>query len=170
MNNLIGAVSYLIVRCRAIRSTVLHSDSIQWQSGRLYDLNRQTITWECSQEQTWQARPLAHNLMSLKPVASQIAMLQQPHLPWEVDQKLGHKSPPVQAMSKLSMTLYHLIKARAKQCPTTLHKEDHGVTLLENGKEHLISRDEMKVVIACDHTQCVTVWQEDQTMKRPGMD
>ena len=43
-------------------------------------------------------------------------------------------------------------KARVKQCPTTLHKEDQGMTLLENGKEHLVSRDEMKVMIACDHT------------------
>ena len=52
--------------------------------------------------------------MSSKLVASQIATLQQPHLPWEVDQKLGHKSPPVR------VTSYHLIKVRAKQCPTTL--------------------------------------------------
>ena len=33
----------------------------------------------------------------------------------------------------------HLIKARAKQCPTTLRKEDQGMTLLENEKEHLVS-------------------------------
>ena len=43
------------------------------------------------------------------------------------------------------------------------------MTLLENGKERLISRDEMKVMIARDHTQYVTVQQEDRTMKRPGM-
>ena len=73
--------------------------------------------------------------MSLKPVVSQIAMLQQPHLPWEVDQKLGHKSPPVRATSNLSMTSYCLIKARAKQCLITLHKEDQGMTILENWKE-----------------------------------
>ena len=36
---------------------------------------------------------LTGTTVSSKPVASQIATLQQPHLPWEVDQKLGHKSP-----------------------------------------------------------------------------
>ena len=95
--------------------------------------------------------------MSSKLVVLQIAMLQQPHLLWEVDQKLGHKSPPVQVTLNLSMTLYHLIKARAKQCLTTLHKEDQGMTLLENGKERLISQDEMKVMIACDHTQYIAI-------------
>ena len=43
------------------------------------------------------------------------------------------------------------------------------MTLLENGKERLISRDETKVMIACDHAQCVTIQQEDQTTKKPGM-
>ena len=66
-------------------------------------------------------------------------------------------SNTVQAMSNLSMTLYHLIKARAKQCLTTLHEEDQGMTLLENGKEHLVSRDKMEVMIACDHAQYVAV-------------
>ena len=61
------------------------------------------------------------------------------HLPQEVDQKLGHKSPPVRATSRLSMTLYHLIKAREKQCPITLRKKDQDMTLLENGKECLVS-------------------------------
>ena len=96
-------------------------------------------------------------------------MLQQPHLPQEVDQKLGHKSPQAQATLNLSTMLYHLIKARVKQCPTTLRKEDQGMTLLENGKECLISWDEMKVMIACDHTQHVTVQQEDRMTKTPGM-
>ena len=77
--------------------------------------------------------------VSSKLVASRIAMLQQPHLPREVDHKLGHKSPPVRATLNLSTMSYHLIKARVKQCPTTLRKEDQGMTLLENGKEHLIS-------------------------------
>ena len=67
------------------------------------------------------------------------------------------------------MTLYHLIKARAKQCPTTLHKEDQGMTLLVNGKEHLVSQDKTKVVITCNHTHCVAVQQEDQTTKGPKM-
>ena len=53
--------------------------------------------------------------------------------------QLGHKSPPVQATSNLSMMSYRLIKARVKQCLRTLRKEDQGMTLLENGKEHLIS-------------------------------
>ena len=87
---------------------------------------------------------LTGTTVSSKLVASQIVMLQQPHLPWEVDQKLGPKSPPVWVTSNLSTTSYHLIKARAKQCPTTLRKEDQGMTLLENGKEHLISQDEWK--------------------------
>ena len=117
----------------------------------------------------WESPGNSHNLVSLKPVASQIVTLQQPHLPWEVDQKLGHKSPPVQATSNLSMTSYRLIKARAKQCPTTLCKEDQGMTLLENRKEHLVSRDKTKVMIACDHAQYVAVQQEDQTTKTPGM-
>ena len=139
MNNLIGAADYSIVCHRAIRSMAFYNNGIWWQSERLDDLNSRTITWERSQEQTWQAWPWAHNLVSLKPVASQIVTLQQPHLPWEVDQKLGHKSPPVQATSNLSTTSYRLIKARAKQCPTTLRKEDQGMTLLENRKEHLVS-------------------------------
>ena len=92
MNNLIGAADYSIVRRKAIRSTVFYNDGIWWWSGRLDDLSSWTITQEHSQEQTWQAWPWAHNLVSLKPVVSQTATLQQPHLPWEVDQKLGHKS------------------------------------------------------------------------------
>ena len=107
--------------------------------------------------------------VSLKPVALQIAMLQQPDLQWEVNQKLGHKGPLVQATLNLSTTSYRLIKARAKQCPTILHKEDQGMTLLENEIECLISRDEMKVMIACDHNQYVAIRQEDWMMKTPGM-
>ena len=160
MNNLIGAASYSIVCRRARRSTALHSNSIWWQSERLHDLNHCTIAWKCSQEWTWQAQPWAHNLVSLKPVALQIAMPWQTHLPWEVDQKLGHKSPPVQAM------LYCLIKAKAKQCLTMLPKEDQDMTLLENGKECLVPRDEMKVMIAHDHTQCITIWQQEWMTKK----
>ena len=107
--------------------------------------------------------------MSSKLVVLQIVTLQQPHLPWEVDHKLGHKSPPVQAMLNLSMTLYRLIKARVKQCPTTLCKEDQDMTLLENGKESLVSQDEMKVMITRDHTQHVAIRQEDRTTKTPGI-
>ena len=43
------------------------------------------------------------------------------------------------------------------------------MTLLENGKERLISRDELKVMIARNHTQHVAIQQEDQMMKTPGM-
>ena len=81
----------------------------------------------------------------------------------------GAQSPPVQVTLNLSTMSYHLIKARVKQCPTTLCKEDQGMTLLENGKEHVVSRDETKVMIARDHAQHVTVRQEDWTMKTPGM-
>ena len=69
----------------------------------------------------------------------------------------GAQESPVRVTSNLSMTSYRLIKARVKQCLTTLRKEDQGMTLLENGKEHLISRDETKVMIAHDHTQHVAV-------------
>ena len=43
------------------------------------------------------------------------------------------------------------------------------MTLLENETEHLVSRDEMKVMIAHDHAQYVAVRQEDRTTKTPGM-
>ena len=95
--------------------------------------------------------------MSLKPVASQIATQRQTHLLWEVDQKLWHKSPPVQATLNKSTTSYHLIKAKEKQFLTTLPKEDWVMTLLEIGKEDLVSQDETKVMITCNHTQCVTI-------------
>ena len=145
-----------------------YSNGIRWQSERLDDLNSRTITWECSQEWTWQVWPWGHNLMSSKPVASQIAMLQQPHLLHEVDQKLGHKSPPVRATLNLSTMLYCLIKARAKQCPITLSKEDQGMTLLENGKEHLVSWDETKAMIARNHAQCITVYKKIRWWRHLG--
>ena len=52
---------------------------------------------------------------------------------------------------------YHLIKGRVKQCLTTLCKEDQGMTLLENGKERLVSQDKTKVMITRDHTQHVAI-------------
>ena len=61
------------------------------------------------------------------------------------------------AQESPSTTSYRLIKARAKQCPTTLHKEDQGMTLLENRKECLISRDETKVMITRDQAQYVAI-------------
>ena len=48
-------------------------------------------------------------------------------------------------------------KGKGRAVPDKLHKEDQRMTLLENGKEHLISREETKVMIACDHAQYVTV-------------
>ena len=44
------------------------------------------------------------------------------------------------------------------------------MTLLENGKEHLISQDETKVMIAHDYTQYVAVRQQDWTTKKSGME
>ena len=44
------------------------------------------------------------------------------------------------------------------------------MTLLENGKERLISQDETKVMIARDHAQHIAIRQEDWTTKTPGMD
>ena len=43
------------------------------------------------------------------------------------------------------------------------------MTLLENEKERLVSRDEMKVMITHNHTQYVAIQQEDRMMKTPGM-
>ena len=43
------------------------------------------------------------------------------------------------------------------------------MTLLENEKEHLVSQDKTKVMIARDHAQYVAVRQEDQMTKTPGM-
>ena len=55
-----------------------------------------------------------------------------------------------------------IIIALSQQCLTTLPKEDQDMTLLENGKECLVSQDEMKVMITCNHTQCVAIQQQDQ--------
>ena len=61
--------------------------------------------------------------------------------------------PPDKGKGKQCLTTL----CKGKQCLTTLCKEDQGMTLLEKGKECLVSRDETKVMIACDHTQYVTV-------------
>ena len=42
--------------------------------------------------------------------------------------------------------------------------------LLEIKKECFVSRDEMKVMITCDHTQCIAVQQQDQMVKKSWMD
>ena len=39
----------------------------------------------------------------------------------------------------------------------TLPKEDQAMIHLKTKKERIISRDEMKVMIAHDHTQCVAI-------------
>ena len=41
--------------------------------------------------------------------------------------------------------------------------------LLEIEKEHFVLRDEMKVMIACNHTQHIAVRQQDQMMKKSWM-
>ena len=41
----------------------------------------------------------------------------------------------------------------------TLPKEDQAMIHLKTKKECIISRDETKVMIACDHTQCIAVQQ-----------
>ena len=51
----------------------------------------------------------------------------------------GTQESPSTSNVELEYNVYRLIKARAKQCPTTLRKEDQGMTLLENEKEHLVS-------------------------------
>ena len=53
--------------------------------------------------------------------------------------------------------LYCLIKAKGRQCLMTLLKEDQAMIYLKTKKGHIISRDETKVMIARDHTQCVAV-------------
>ena len=44
------------------------------------------------------------------------------------------------------------------------------MTLLENGKECLISQDETKVMIARNHTQHITIRQQDRMMKKSWME
>ena len=41
--------------------------------------------------------------------------------------------------------------------PMTLPKEDQAMIHLKTKKECIVSRDETKVMITHDHTQCVTV-------------
>ena len=55
------------------------------------------------------------------------------------------------------MMLYHLIKAKKRQCLTTLPKEDQVMIHLETEKECFISRDETKVMIAHDHTRHIAI-------------
>ena len=43
------------------------------------------------------------------------------------------------------------------------------MTLLENGKEHLVSQDKMKVMITRNHAQHIAIRQEDRMTKTPGM-
>ena len=55
--------------------------------------------------------------------------------------------------------MYHLRKTKGRQCLTILLKEDQAMIHLKTKKEHIISRDEMKVMIAHNHTQCVAIPQ-----------
>ena len=64
------------------------------------------------------------------------------------------------------------LEAGAQESPSTSDIElEYNVVLpdkgKENGKEHLVSQDEMKVMIACDHTQCIAIQQQDWTMLIP---
>ena len=67
------------------------------------------------------------------------------------------KSPPAQVTLNWNTMSYHLIKAKEKQCLMTLPKEDQVMICLKTEKECLISRDKMKVMITCDHTQRITI-------------
>ena len=51
----------------------------------------------------------------------------------------GAQESPSTSNVELEYDIDRLMKARAKQCLTTLRKEDQGMTLLENGKERLVS-------------------------------
>ena len=51
----------------------------------------------------------------------------------------GAQESPSTSNVERELMLYHLIKAKAKQCLTTLPKKDWDMTLLENRKECLIS-------------------------------
>ena len=53
--------------------------------------------------------------------------------------KTGAQESPSTSDVKLEYNVIPPDKGKGKQCPTTLHKEDQGMTLLENGKEHLVS-------------------------------
>ena len=57
-------------------------------------------------------------------------------------------------------------KGKGKAVPDNTAQGGSGQTLLENGKEHLVSWDKMKVMIAHDHTQHVAVQQQDWMMKK----
>ena len=82
----------------------------------------------------------------------------------------GAQESPSTSDIKLEYDIVPPDKDKGKAVPDNTAQGGSGnVTLLENRKEHLISRDEMKVMIACDHTQCIAVRQQDQTTKRPGM-
>ena len=72
----------------------------------------------------------------------------------------GHKNPPAQVTLNWRMMSCHLIKAKKKQCLTTLPKEDQAMIHIETEREHILSRDKMKVMIAHNHIQRVAVWQQ----------
>ena len=71
--------------------------------------------------------------------------------------KTGAQESPSTSDIELEYNIIPPDKGKGKQCLTTLCKEDQGMTLLEKGKECLVSRDETKVMIACNHAQYVTV-------------
>ena len=83
--------------------------------------------------------------------------------------KTGAQESPSMSNVELEYNVIPPDKGKGKAVPNNTVQGGSGHDLLENGKEHLISRDETKVMIACDHAQYVAVRQEDWTMKTPGM-
>ena len=83
--------------------------------------------------------------------------------------KTGAQASPSTSDVKLEYNIVLPDKGKGKAVPDNTVQGGSGMTLLENGKERLVSRDETKVMIAHNHAQYVTIQQEDQMMKTPGM-
>ena len=69
----------------------------------------------------------------------------------------GAQESPAQVMSNWRTTSCHLIREKEKQCLMTLPKEDQAMIHLETEKECIVSKDKTKVMITCDHTQCIAI-------------
>ena len=81
----------------------------------------------------------------------------------------GAQESPSMSDIKLEYDVIPPDKGKGKAVPDNTAQGGSGHALLENGKECLASRDETKVMIAHDHTQHITVQQEDRMTKTPGM-
>ena len=93
---------------------VFYNSSIRWWSERLDDLSSRTITREHSQEWTWQAWLWAHNLVSSKLVASQIATLQQPPPPAGGGSQIGAQESPSMSNVELEYDIIPPDKGKGK--------------------------------------------------------